>query len=392
MKEYYVDLHVHVGRSSEGIEVKKATAASLTFEKIAFESNYRKGINVIGVVDCASPYIIEDIEEMLDKEEIKEKEGGGMDYKGGQTLILGAEIETHEIAGCSAHSLCFFPTLKLLKAFSDELSKHVKNMRRCCYLSHLRGQELFDIVDGLGGIYIPAHVFSPHKSFYGNCCRSLHEIFNEAAFDKIAAVELGLSADAAMASLLSELDGKVFISNSDAHSLAKMGREYNIFEMEEPSFHELVKALKGVGGRRVKANYGLNPKLGKYHRTFCNDCDSVIHGEPPVLSCPVSEKHDVVVGVRDRIEVIKDRNEPKASERALYHYQVPLEFLPKVGAKTIDKLINHFGNEMNILHKATLEELKKVVKEDIAENIILAREGRIGIGVGGGGIYGRVEV
>ncbi|MHB1391471.1 MAG: hypothetical protein ACYCYE_00030 [Clostridia bacterium] len=89
--------------------------------------------------------------------------------------------------------------------------------------------------------------------------------------------------------------------------------------------------------------------------------------------------------------MIRDRKAPETSRRAQYHYQVPLEFLPKVGPKTIDKLINHFGNEMNILHQATQSELKKVVKDDIAENIILAREGRIGIDVGGGGIYGKVE-
>ena len=392
MKEYFVDLHVHIGRSSKGKEVKKATASNLTFENIAFESYHRKGINVIGVVDCASPYIIEDIEVLLDKGEINEKEGGGMEYRRGQTLILGAEIETHEAAGCSAHSLCFFPDLRVLKSFSDELSKHVKNIRSCCYMSRLKGQELFDLVEGLGGVYIPAHVFSPHKSFYGNCCRSLLEIFNNDSFAKIPAIELGLSADAAMASLLSELDGKTFISNSDAHSLIKMGREYNIFEMQEPSFNELVMALKGEGGRRVKANYGLNPRLGKYHRSFCLACDTVIEGEPPVLSCTVSDRHPVVVGVRDRIEEIRDREVPVTVGRAPYHYQVPLEFLPKVGPKTIDRLIDYFGNEMNILHKASLEELKKVVKEEIAENIILAREGRLAIGAGGGGIYGKVEV
>lgn len=391
MKDYYVDLHVHIGRSSKGIEVKKATAANLTFENIAYESYYRKGIDVIGVVDCASPLIIEDIEKLLDGGEITEKEGGGMDYRGGQTLILGAEIETHEAKGCSAHSLCFFPGLKQLKAFSSELSKHVKNIKRCCYLSRLRGQELYDIVSGLAGLYIPAHVFSPHKSFYGNCCSSLHEIFNARSFDGIPAVELGLSADASMASLLSELDGKAFISNSDAHSLGKMGREYNVFEMQEPSFQELVKALKGEGGRRVKANYGLNPKLGKYHRSYCTVCDSVIEGAPPVLSCPVSDGHQVVVGVLDRIEVIKDRKTPDKAREAAYHFQVPLEFLPKVGPKTIDRLIGHFGTEMNILHKAAPEELKKVVKADIAENIISAREGKIGIEAGGGGIYGRVD-
>lgn len=391
MKDYYVDLHVHIGRSSGGREVKKATANDLTFENIAHESYYRKGIDVIGVVDCASPFIIEDIEQLLEKGEIKELKKGGMDYRGGQTIILGAEVETHESKGCSAHSLCFFPTLGRIKDFSAEISKHVSDIRRNSFMTRLCGQELFNIVEDLGGVYIPAHVFSPHKSFYGSCCDSLHEIFNESSYEKIPAIELGLSADAMMASQLSELAGKAFLSNSDAHSLIKMGREYNVFTMEDPSFSEVVMAFKDIGGRRVKANYGLDPKLGKYHRTFCITCDTVIHGEPPVLKCPVSDEHSVVVGVRDRIEVIKDRESSEMKGRASYHYQVPLEFLPKVGPKTIDKLIKYFGNEMRILHEATLEELEAVVKEDIAKNIILARKGCIGIEAGGGGVYGKVE-
>ena len=392
MKEYYTDLHVHIGRSSRGIEVKKATASNLTFENIAQEAYYRKGINIIGVVDCASPYILEDIEALLDSGEIEEKEGGGMNYHGGLTLILGQEIETHEAAGCSAHSLCFFSGLDKMKAFSAELTKHVKNMRSCCYMSHLCGQELFNLVSELGGIYIPAHVFSPYKSFYGNCCRSLREIFDEGSLRRITAVELGLSADASMAGMLSELSAKTFISNSDAHSLIKMGREYNIFALQEPTFEEVVLALSGKGGRDVTANYGLDPRLGKYHRSFCTVCNAVIHGDPPVFQCPVSKSHHVVVGVRDRIEEIKDREVPDVSGHAEYHYQVPLEFLPGIGPRTIDRLIERFGNEMNVLHKADPEELKEVVKGNIAEKIILAREGSIDIAAGGGGIYGRVEV
>lgn len=391
MREYYVDLHVHIGRSSKGREIKKATALDLTFENIAYEAYYRKGIQVIGVVDCASPYIIEDIESLLDKGEITELEGGGMDYRGGLTLILGAEIETHEAEGCSAHSLCFFPNLSRLKDFSGELSKHVKNMRSCSYMSRLTGQELFGLVDLLGGVFIPAHVFSPHKSFYGNCCRSLHEIFDERSFLRIPCIELGLSADASMAGLLSELSHKNFISNSDAHSLAKMGREYNVFRMAGPSYKELLLALQNSSGRTVLANYGLDPRLGKYHRSFCLTCDSLLEGEPPILSCPVSPEHHIVVGVRDRIESIRDLKSPSGSCNTAYNYQVPLEFLPGVGPKTIDRLIDRFGNEMNVLHKTTGEELRQVVKEGIAESIILAREGRIGIGAGGGGIYGKVE-
>ncbi|MFZ5989256.1 MAG: endonuclease Q family protein [Bacillota bacterium] len=391
MNEYFVDLHVHIGRSSSGKEIKKATANNLTFENIAHESYYRKGIDVIGVVDCISPYVLEDIEELMERGELVEKKEGGMEYRGGQTLLLGAEIETHERKGCSSHSLCFFPSLKSIKGFAGDMCKHIKNIYLCSSMSRLTGQELFYLVDFHGGIYIPAHAFTPHKSFYGNCCDSLLEIFDEESYKKIPAVELGLSADSMMASQLSELDGKAFISNSDAHSLIKMGREYNIFLMKSPSFEEILKALKNVGDRKVYANYGLDPKLGKYHRSYCLVCDSVIEKDPPAVKCPVSDRHPVVVGVKDRLEIIKDRENPKMDDRPPYNYQIPLEFLPKVGPKTIEKMINHFGSEMKILHEATFEELVKIVKEDIAKNVILSREGKLSIEVGGGGVYGRIE-
>lgn len=258
-------------------------------------------------------------------------------------------------------------------------------------MSRLTGQDLFNIVDQLEGIYIPAHAFTPHKGFYGNCCDSLHDIFNAQSFEKMPAIELGISADSMMASQLSELDGKSFISNSDAHSLSKIGREYNIFEMENSTFEELIKALRSKNGRRVKANYGLDPKLGKYHRSYCQTCDVVIEGKPPVIKCPISDKHQVVIGVKDRLEMIKDRYNPKMDGRAMYNYQIPLEFIPKVGPKTIDKLVNHFGSEMKVLHDASYDDLSKVVNDEIAKNIVLGREGKLGIEVGGGGIYGRIE-
>lgn len=391
MNEYFVDLHVHIGRSSGGKEIKKATANDLTFEKIAFESYNRKGIDIIGVVDCISPYVLEDIDNLMSRGELVENSEGGMEYRGGQTLILGAEIETHERYGCSSHSLCFFPTLQQVKDFSNEMSKYIKNIKLFSSMSRLTGQELFKVVDSFGGIFIPAHAFTPHKSFYGNCCDSLHDIFDDQSFDKISTIELGLSADSMMASQLSELDEKTFISNSDAHSLPKMGREYNIFEMEKPSYNEVLKVLKNMDGRKILGNYGLNPKLGKYHRSFCEVCEKLIEGKPPVLKCPVSDKHQVTVGVKDRLEIIKDRNEEKMQGRAPYIYQVPLEFLPKVGPKTVDNLVNYFGSEMNVLHKASYDELLKVVKDDIAKNIILGREGKLEINAGGGGVYGKIQ-
>jgi uncharacterized protein (TIGR00375 family) len=329
---------------------------------------------------------------ILDRRELVEKTDGGMEYRGKQTMILGAEIETHEKQGGSSHSLCFFPTLKIIKEFSKEMEKHIKNIHTASLMSRLTGQELFNIVDEFGGIYIPAHVFTPHKSFYGSCCNSLLEIFNEKSFEKITSIELGLSADSMMASQLSELDGKSFLSNSDAHSLIKMGREYNVFEMEQPSYNEMLMALKGEEERCVAANYGLDPKLGKYHRSYCQVCDTVIKGVPPILECPASKRHRVVTGVSDRLQVIKDRAEPFMKGRSPYNYQIPLEFLPKVGPKTIDKLVECFGSEMKVLHDVSFDELVGVVKEDVAQNIVLGREGKLGIEAGGGGIYGRIEL
>jgi len=389
MNEYYADLHVHIGRSSQGIEIKKATSFNLTFENIAKEA-IRKGIDILGVVDCISPFVIDDIEALVSSGELIEKAGGGMEYRGRQTIVLGEEMETHELGGGSAHSLCFFPTFEKIKAFSNKMRPHIKNMRTFSSMSRLTAQELFNIVDGLGGILIPAHVFTPHKSFYGNCSDSLQNIFNQESYKKIPAVELGLSSDTNMASMISELDDKAFLSDSDAHSLAKIGREYNKFLLEAPNYNELLKALGNEDGRRIAANYGLDPKLGKYHRSFCLKCEKVLRGNIPVLKCEVSPKHRVIVGVRDRLEIIKDRESSIEQGRPPYYYNIPLEFLPKVGPKTIDKLIEHFGSEMNVVHKATYEELSKVVSTEIAANIVSARRGEISIEAGGGGIYGRI--
>lgn len=76
------------------------------------------------------------------------------------------------------------------------------------------------------GVLIPAHAFTPHKSFYGNCTSRLERIFKE-EFNKIFAIELGLSADTELADQISELETRTFVTNSDAHSLPKIAREYN---------------------------------------------------------------------------------------------------------------------------------------------------------------------
>lgn len=195
-----------------------------------------------------------------------------------------------------------------------------------------------------------------------------------------------------MADQISELETKSFLTNSDAHSLPKIAREYNKMQLEGISFKEFLMALKNECGRKIVANYGLDPKLGKYHRTYCEVCDKRIEGDAPVTRCQECESKNITMGVFDRIEIIKDKKETKSPEiRPEYVYQIPLTFIPGLGGKTIDKLLNHFGTEMTILHKLSNDDIEAVVGQKIAKNIISARDGKMHIVEGGGGVYGKVE-
>ena len=395
MEEIFADLHVHIGRSKNGKPIKITAARSLNFENIAKECAERKGINVVGIIDCASPYVIEDIEEFLKTGDAYEIEDGGIIYKDKVCILLGSEVETSEVSRngkCgAAHNVCFFPHLLDIKAFSEEMSHHIKNITLSTQRSDISGYELIDIVEKYNGILIPAHCFTPFKSYYGNCVDRMKNIFKE-KFDKIFAIELGLSADTYLADMITELENKTFVTNSDAHSLPKIAREYNKMQVADISFKEIVKALKNEDGRKVICNYGLDPKLGKYHRTFCDDCNKVIETKYPVEVCPYCGSKKVTFGVFDRIELIKDKAESKSPKnRPPYIYQVPLSFIPGLGAKMIDKLLENFGTEMTILHKLSRDDIEAVVGEKVADAVIASREGKLQIHAGGGGKYGKVE-
>ncbi len=395
MYEIFADLHVHIGRSESGKPIKITAARSLNFANIAKECEERKGIQVVGIIDCASPYVIEDIEKFLQTGDAYELKDGGIIYKDKVCIILGSEVETSEIGRNgkkgSAHNLCYFPFLKDIKNFSKEMSKHIKNITLSTQRSDLSGYDLIDIVEENNGILVPAHIFTPFKSYYGNCTERLENIFRE-KYDKIFAVELGLSSDTFLADMISELENKTFLTNSDAHSLPKIAREYNKMQVEDISFKEIVKALKNEDGRKIIANYGLDPKLGKYHRTYCDNCNQTIETKEPVDKCPFCGSDNVTFGVFDRIELIKDKKETKSPEnRPPYIYQIPLGFIPGVGGKTIDKLLENFQTEMNILHKLSKDDIEAVVGEKVSNAIENAKTGKCKVHSGGGGNYGKIE-
>ncbi len=392
LNKYFVDLHVHIGRNERALPVKVTASRNLTFANIARECQVKKGIDIVGIVDCASPRVIEDIEKMLNLGEMEELLDGGLRYHDVVTIILGAEIECKEKKGGLSHQIAYFPYFANVVKFSKIMNKLITNLNLSSQNSRIPAQDFFNIVDNLDGIVIPAHVFTPYKSVFGSCTARLEEIFSPSTLKKIPALELGLSADTFLADCLPELSDFTFLTNSDAHSLSKIAREYNTILMEKPSYKELLVALKRESGRKVVENYGLNPKLGKYNRSFCNECKTKTLEPPPVSYCKECGSKKITKGVLDRIiELSNGRDSFSPTHRPPYYYQIALDFVPGIGKKTREELFYHFGTEMNILHKTTFHDLSRIVGPKIATDIILARKSELLLIPGGGGKYGKVS-
>ncbi|MBE7682557.1 TIGR00375 family protein [Paenibacillus sp. P13VS] len=385
----YADLHIHIGRTSRGEAVKISGSRDLTFENIAREASERKGIHLLGVIDCHSPVVQMDIEQLLENGTMSELKDGGIAYQD-TTILLGTEIELREPEMREYHMLAYFRDLTTMKSFTEWMQRYMKNVNLSSQRVYVSSLEMQDEIKARGGLIVPAHAFTPHKGIYGSTAPRMADVLDTSLID---AVELGLSSDSSMASYIQELDQLPFLTNSDAHSLGKIGREYNELQIAHPSFDEFSMALKGQAGRSIKANYGLNPRLGKYHRTYCAACGSIMDEQAMSADrCPYCGSMKLVQGVLDRILAIADRESPHVPEfRPPYHYQVPLEFIPGLGKAKLRQLLEHFGTEMNVLHRTIEEELASVVGPVLASLIVAARNGRLELSSGGGGTYGKVS-
>lgn len=383
----FADLHVHIGRTERGEPVKISAGKTLTFRNIAREAAERKGVGLVGVIDCHSPAVQADIEACLANGEMEEIPGGGIRYRG-TVLLLGCEMEVREAGGGPFHVLGFLPTLDAMRSWTAWLKERVANVRLSSQRVRATARELQRELSARGGLLVPAHVFTPHRGLLGCAADRLEDLLDP---DGIAAVELGLSADSDMAGRLSQLDRYPFLTNSDAHSPGMIGRECNELLVAEPSFTEWAMALRGEGGRRIVANYGLHPALGKYHATYCPDCRRALpEGAGALSACPHCGGKRLVRGVAQRAAMLADREEPRhPPHRPPYRHQVPLSFFPGVGPKKREALLSA-ATEMDILHRLPAERLRELAGETLADLILRAREGRLAFAPGGGGTYGRL--
>ncbi len=386
MQDVLADLHIHIGRA--GRQAVKITASpQLTLENIIFNEAPRKGLDMVGVVDAGSLAVSAEIEAMLDSGKLTELREGGFLSTNGVVLISACESESRE----GVHLISYLPDLQSIKAWQKYLRSRVHNMMLSTQRVDMGIKDIIHLCTDLNGVFCPAHAYTPHKGVYGAWTDKLESRLG-ADFNLIKVMELGLSADTKMAELLQETAQFSLLSNSDAHSLPNIGREYNLLQMQERNFAELRLCLEGHAGRKIIANYGLDPRLGKYHRSYCPNCDHISDNPPPVRSCNICGNSHIIMGVYDRIMEIKDYDQPLSTDyRPAYHYRVPLRQIPGVGPKTYTKLLNAFKHEIEIMEKVPFEDLANIAGQDIATGIQNMRLGRLSITAGGGGKYGKVK-
>lgn len=275
-------------------------------------------------------------------------------------------------------------------------------------------KELAKIVLNISGeaLIVPAHAWTPHFSIFGSESGfdSIEECFEEYA-KYIYAIETGLSSDPAMNWRLAKLDNITLISNSDAHSPSRLGREANIFEGKIEDYKYIVEALRlgwrapsSVKNRLVKT-IEFFPEEGKYHYDGHRNCQIVFGPEETIKNkgiCPVCQK-PLTVGVMSRVAKLADRPTGfKAPNFIPFVSLIPLEeiiaesFGVGVGTKMVEQeyrdLINKFGNEFKILMEVPQAELASAAKPQVAEGIGRVRAGRVKIEPGYDGEYGKIKI
>lgn len=233
LSTFYADLHIHIGRTRYGDAVKISGSRDLTFVGIAKEAAERKGIDLIGIIDAHSPVVQRDIREALDSGEMTEMNGGGIGYKG-TVILLGTELEVREPGRKEFHLLAYFRTLKDMESFTDYLSRYMKNVNLSSQRVYVPALELQREIISRGGIFVPAHIFTPHKGIYGSTAPRMEEVLD---LSMISAVELGLSSDTEMAGYISELDRYPFLTNSMRTPLPRLAE--SIMNWLWPKHHSM---------------------------------------------------------------------------------------------------------------------------------------------------------
>ena len=402
------DLHIHSRFSM-------ATSKEGTPENLDFWAR-KKGISLIGTGDFTHPVWREELKERLVSEgnglyrlrdEYVKEESRKFPGEGTHFVVSGEISSIYKKNGKTrkVHNVILLPSLEAADAMAQHLEKigniHSDGRPILGLDSHDLLEMMLDVCPE--GILIPAHIWTPHFSVLGakSGFDSVEECFEELT-PYVHALETGLSSDPAMNWRISKLDRYQLVSNSDAHSPSKLGREANLLDID-CSYEGLYRAIQT--GEGLEGTVEFFPEEGKYHFDGHRKCGvslSPVEAERLGGICPVCGKK-LTMGVDHRVEQLADRAEGFVKKDGKkYESLVPL---PEVistcmgysaASKKVqgcfEQMIQTLGTEFDILRNVPSEDIKSCAGERIAEGIENVRTGNVKRIPGYDGEYGKIEL
>lgn len=376
------DLHVHSKYSM-------ATSKNMNPETMAVES-MKKGLNLIATGDALHSKWLEELEDQLtpmDDTGIYKTNIEGVSTN----FITTTEVEDKE----RIHHLLIIPSLEVAWQMRDEFI--VKNMDADGRPKiRMHASEIIDIAKDYDCIVGPAHIFTPWTGIF-----KTYDSIEECYGQKVDFVELGLSSDTILADTIEELHDYPFLTNSDSHSPwpHRIGREFNKIDLSELSFKAIKKA---IGSDKILENYGINPRMGKYHETGCIKCYKLYDikdAQNNNMKCSCGGQ--IKKGVKSRIDELSTLAEGKhPKNRPHYQYVLPLaELLSTVHDKGVttkyvqtryNQLIEEFSNEIDVLINTSVEKIA-IIDKKLATIIQAYRTNNLDVIPGRGGQYGTVN-
>lgn len=383
-----------------------------------------KGIQVMGTGDFTHPAWFKEIKEKLEPAEqglyklkaaykLPTMKGSFADTR----FMLTSEISnvyTRHGRGRRVHNLIWAPSIASVEKLNTALSWVGNLASDGRPILGLDSEELVKMCLAADAdiAVIPAHAWTPWFSVFGSMSGfdTLGDCYGEHT-KHIFAIETGLSSDPVMNWRLSQLDTVAIVSNSDSHSLEKIGREANVFDCVL-SYAGIIKAIKSSIPDAKKDQHNtflftieFFPEEGKYHYDGHRACgvswapsETKKHGG----ICTVCGKR-VTIGVLNRMDALADRPVDYADKRRVpYKSIVPLHEIIRdalgVGKaskkipETYEKLIRAFGSEFGILLDVPIAEISSGGWPKIADAIKNVRAGDISIVPGFDGEFGHVSV
>ena len=405
---YIADLHIHSKYS-------RATSRDCTPEYLDLWAR-KKGIHIVGTGDFTHPAWREELREKLEPAEdgfyvlkdeyrIQDKTANGVDKP--RFVVTGEISSIYKKNGRvrKVHNLILLPSMEEAQIAADKLETIGNIHSDGRPILGVDSRDLLEIFleQCPEHIFVPAHIWTPHFSLFGafSGFDSVEECFDD-MLPCVHAVETGLSSDPPMNWRVSALDKYQLISNSDAHSPAKLGREANLLDIDL-SYKGLKEAIETGNG--LSGTLEFYPEEGKYHfdgHRKCGICLKPAETEQYNGRCPVCQKK-LTIGVSHRVEQLADREEGFVPENAKnFESLVPLPEV--IGACTghssastkvqieYHNMLAKLGPEFEILRKVPIEDIRKTSGYLISEGIRRLREQQVERIPGFDGEYGTIKL